>query len=161
MTTEKTTEQLEAAKNVQFCSFYLGDTLCGIAINLVQEINEDCSITQVPLSPDYVEGIMNLRGQIVTIINQGIKLGLDPTKIGPDSRVIIVNSADEQVGVLVDRISDVISTKNSNISKPPANINGIHGKYFTGIYHTKDNDLMAILNIEKVLFDDLEEQNKQ
>jgi len=141
-------------ENIQFCSFYLGDTLCGIPINQVQEINEELNITQVPLSPDFVEGIMNLRGQIVTIINQGMKLGLAPTQIGPESRVIIINSGDEQIGILVDRINDVISAEKEKLSSPPANINGIQGTFISSIHHTTSNELMAILNMEKVLFVD-------
>lgn len=148
MTLEQISENEGA---LQFSSFYLGDTLCGININLVQEINEDFRITKVPLSPEYVEGIMNLRGQIVTIVNQGLKLGLTPTQIGPQSRVIIVNSKDEQIGVLVDRITEVVTTPENSIAESPANINGIQGKFFDGIFHTDNNELMAVINVEEVL----------
>jgi purine-binding chemotaxis protein CheW len=147
----QTLEQEKQGDILQLASFYLSGTLCGIDINQVQEVNEDLNITQVPLSPDYVEGIMNLRGQIVTIINQGLKLGLSRTKIGPESRVVIVNSKEEQIGVLVDKVTDVITISRAEIADSPANINGIQGKFFDGIFHTENNELMALLNIEEVL----------
>lgn len=138
---------------MQFSSFYLDDTLCAIDIAKVQEINEDMAITPVPLSPDYVEGIMNLRGQIVTIINLSMKIGLSPSKIDNDSRVIIVNSKDEYIGLLVDKVTEVVSIPKQSITPPPPNIKGVQGKFFIGIFHTIGNELMALLNVEEVLTD--------
>ncbi len=136
-----------------FSSFYLGDTMCGINIANVQEINEDLNITKVPLSPDYVEGIMNLRGQIVTIINQSMKIGFPASKINEKSRVIIVKSQEENIGLLVDRVTEVVSATRKEISEPPPNIKGVQGKYFDGVLHTKGNELMGLLNVEEVLVD--------
>ena len=138
-------------KNIQISTFYLGDTLCGIDIELVQEINGDLSFTPVPLADDYVLGIMNLRGQIVTVIDQSRKIGFPPVKITKESRVIIVRSAGEHIGVVVDRVKEVVTVPRSMVSKPPSNIKGTQGKFFSGVIQTDKHDLLALLNIDEIL----------
>lgn len=141
-------------QELQFSCFYLGDTLYGYDIDLVQEVNDEPDWTQVPLSPDYVLGIMNLRGQIITVIDQQKKIGLATSKIGRNSRVIIIKSKGEYIGLLVDRIAEVVSCRHKEINKPPSNINGVQGKLFKGIVHTKTNELLALLDIDAVLEDE-------
>ncbi len=135
---------------VELATFYVGDALCGMDILKVQEINKIMQMTKVPQAPDYVLGILNLRGQIVTIIDLGRKLGLGETDISRDPRNIIVNSAGGHVGLLVKRISDVVSADMDKSELAPANMRGIQGEYFTGVYKT-ENNLIGILNVEKVL----------
>ena len=98
-------------KTVELATFYVGDSLCGMDILKVQEINKLLEMTEVPLAPDYVKGILNLRGQIVTVIDLGSKLNLADTDTGSDTRNIIVNSNGEYIGLLVDRIGDVERTE--------------------------------------------------
>ncbi|MDQ7031375.1 MAG: chemotaxis protein CheW [Desulfonauticus sp.] len=138
----------------QASCFYLGEALCGIDINLVQEINKQIVYTAVPHAPDYVLGIMNLRGRIVTIVDFGKKLGLGCTKITDSTRIIIVNSKEEQIGLMVDRITDVVNGRWEDIAPPPANIKGIQGRFFLGVCKVK-NRLVALLNVEEALADEL------
>jgi purine-binding chemotaxis protein CheW len=154
MAQTQTIERPDQDDLLQFSSFYLDDTLCGINIKQVQEINDDLNITKVPLSPEYVMGIMNLRGQIVTIINLGMKIGLVPSPIGPKSRVVITSSKGENIGLLVDKVTEVITISQSQIANSPANIKGAQGKFFEGVLHTSANELMALLNLEIVLDDE-------
>jgi purine-binding chemotaxis protein CheW len=135
---------------VELATFYIGDALCGMDILKVQEINKLMQMTKVPQAPDYVLGILNLRGQIVTILDLGHKLGLGETDISQDPRNIIVNSAGGHVGLLVRRISDVVSADMKKRERAPANMSGIQGEYFTGVYKTDDN-LIGILDVDKVL----------
>ncbi len=135
---------------VELATFYVGDALCGMDILKVQEINKLMQMTKVPQAPDYVLGILNLRGQIVTIIDLGRKLGLGETNISQDPRNIIVNSVGGHVGLLVRRISDVVSADMEMREPAPANMSGIQGDYFTGVYKT-DSNLIGILDVEKVL----------
>ncbi len=137
----------------QLCCFFLGDLLCGIDIRWVQEINRNQVFTRVPLAPAYVVGIMNLRGRIVTVINLGHKLELATGEMGPRSRVIIVNHNEEYIGLLVDRIDDVVAVADRDIAPPPANLEGRKGKYFTGACK-KENELISILDVEAVLADE-------
>jgi purine-binding chemotaxis protein CheW len=139
---------------LQISCFYLDKTLFGVDINLVQEINEVVNITQVPLSPDYVLGIMNLRGQIVTVIDQCRKLGFNPSGIRDNSRVIIVKSQSECIGLLVDKITEVITVNRNRISTPPSNIKGVQGRFFQGVIQTDRQELLALLDVETVLEDE-------
>ena len=111
-------------------------------------------MTSVPQAPDYVMGIINLRGQIVTVIDLGKKLGLDAIELTESSRNIIVNSRNESVGLMVSRISDVVEANWSKVENPPANIGGLQGVYFTGVYKTEES-LIGILDADRVLIDEL------
>jgi len=135
---------------VELASFYVGEALCAMDILKVQEINKLIEMTRVPQAPEYVLGILNLRGEIVTIVDLGKKLGLKSTEINGKTRNIIVNSSGEHIGLMVEQISDVIQAGWGKIEAPPANIGGVQGKYFTGVFKTKDR-LIGILDVEKVL----------
>ena len=137
-------------KTVELATFYMGDALCGMDILKVQEINKLLEMTHVPQAPAYVKGIVNLRGQIVTVIDLGKKLGLSKTDLGLEIRNIIVSSKNEYIGLLVDRIGDVERTDWAKIEPPPANIGGVQGRYFEGVFK-KENSLIGILNVEEVL----------
>ena len=135
---------------VELATFYVGDALCGMNILKVQEINKLMQMTKVPQAPDYVLGILNLRGQIVTIIDLGKKLGLGETDVDSDPRNIIVNSTGGYVGLLVRKIGDVVEADMTKKERPPANMRGIQGEFFTGVYKTP-SALIGILDIDKVL----------
>ena len=138
-------------KVVDLATFYVGEALCGMDILKIQEINKLLDMTPVPHAPEYVKGILNLRGQIVTVIDLCRKLGLPEIRINQaENRNIIVNSENEYVGLLVERISDVVRADWDEVQAPPANIGGVQGKYFEGVYKT-DNSLIGILNAEEVL----------
>lgn len=139
---------------VELASFYVGEALCGMDILKVQEVNKLIEMTRVPQAPDYVLGILNLRGEIVTIVDLGKKLGLKSTELNHKTRNIIVNSNGEHIGLMVEQISDVIQAEWEKIEPPPANIGEVQGKYFTGVFKTEDR-LIGILDVEKVL----EEEN--
>ncbi|RLB90003.1 MAG: chemotaxis protein CheW [Deltaproteobacteria bacterium] len=141
-----------ASKDIEFATFYVGGSLCGIDILNIQEINKNFEITKVPQASDYVEGILNLRGRIVTIIDLGKKLGLEQVSKDKDNRNIIVNSDDEHIGLLVDAISDVALAQKSDIEPAPSNIGGAKGKFFQGVLKT-ETQLIGILDIDEVLKD--------
>ncbi len=136
--------------DLEFLTFYVGGVLWGINILNIQEINKHFEITKVPQASDYIEGILNLRGRIVTIIDLGKKLGLAPVSVNKDNRNIIVNSEEEHIGLLVDSISDVVIAKNEDIEPAPSNIGGVKGKYFQGVLKT-EKKLIGILDIDEVL----------
>ncbi|MBA3016243.1 MAG: chemotaxis protein CheW [Proteobacteria bacterium] len=148
---EQEASSISQDENVQISTFYLNDTLCGIDIDLVQEINGDLAFTPVPLADDFVLGIMNLRGQIVTVIDQGMKIGFPPFKKTGESRVIIVRSGNEHIGVVVDKVKEVVTVSRKTISKPPSNIKGSQGKFFKGVIQTEKHELLALLDIDEIL----------
>lgn len=137
---------------IDLTTFNIGDACCGIDILRVQEINKLTEVTCVPLAPDYVEGILNLRGQIITVIDVGKRLGL-PSSEADDAknrRNIIVHFENESVGLLVDSIGDVFRAEKENIELPPANVVGIQGRYFEGVLKT-EKQLISILNLAELL----------
>lgn len=136
--------------NLELSTFYVGDALYGMDILRVQEINRLMDFTKVPQSPEYVMGIMNLRGQIVTVIDLSKKLGLSRTELKDESRNIIVNDQGEYIGLLVDRISDVVRSDRDKIEPPPSNMGGVQGKFLQGVYKM-DKNLIGILNVEELL----------
>ncbi len=143
----------KGGKTFELATFYLGESLFGMDILHIQEINKIVDITAVPKAPDYVMGIINLRGRIVTVIDLGRKLGLSPTVMSEGSRNIIIDSKDEFVGLLVDRIADVASVEEEKLLPAPANVKGAQGKFFTGVYRA-EHDLIAVLDVEAVLATD-------
>ena len=140
----------EQRPTVELATFYIGEALCGMDILNVQEINKLMDMTKVPQAPTYVTGILNLRGQIVTVIDLGRKLGLTSTQLNDSTRNIIVNSENEYIGLLVSSISDVVEAQWEKVEDPPANIGGVQGAYFKGVFKTQDR-LIGILDVNKVL----------
>ncbi|MBM9537164.1 chemotaxis protein CheW [Desulfobulbus alkaliphilus] len=144
-------EPKNLTKNIiELATFYVGNALCGMDILKVQEINKLMEMTKVPQAPDYMLGILNLRGQIVTIIDLGQKLGLGAAELSGESRNIIINAPGEHVGLMVSKISDVVMADPGKIEPAPANMNGIQGAFFTGVYKT-ENKLIGILDVKEVL----------
>ena len=151
--TESMTTKTEHGPTVELATFYVGSALCGMDILNVQEINKLMEMTKVPQAPEYVTGILNLRGQIVTVVDLGKKLGLTSIDLSDTARNIIVNSDNEYVGLLVSSISDVVEAKWDKVEEPPANIGGVQGAFFKGVFKTKDR-LIGILDVHKVLAED-------
>jgi purine-binding chemotaxis protein CheW len=138
---------------VELATFFVGEAICGMDILKVQEINKLIEMTRVPKAPEYVLGILNLRGEIVTIIDLGKKLGLESTGINDKTRNIIVSSNEEHIGLMVEQICDVVQAEWDKVEKPPNNIGNVQGRFFTGVYKTEDR-LIGILDVEKVLEDE-------
>lgn len=139
-----------SSRTNEYATFFIQDAVCGIDLLKVQEINQPSVLTHVPQSPDYVMGVMNLRGRIVTIIDICRKLGLPPVQIDGNNRNIIVRSNKEHIGLRVGRISDVVTIQRDTIEAPPVNMNGMQGEYFQGVYKS-DKYLIGILNIDDLL----------
>ncbi len=136
--------------STELATFYIGSALCGIDILSIQEINKHFEVTTVPQAPEYVIGVLNLRGRIVTILDLGRKLGLSEIEKTKKSRNIIVHSQDEHIGLMVDAISDVVTVEADLIEPAPSNISGLKGKFFQGVMKTR-NALIGILDIQEVL----------
>ena len=130
--------------------FQVADISCGLDISDVQEINKHIDITKAFGSPDYVRGIINLRGEIVTVIDLRQKFGIPVEEINENMRIVIVESQGENIGLLVDRIDDIVTADPNLIEPPPSNVSGVTGEFFTGILKTEDS-LITILDIHNLL----------
>lgn len=139
-----------AAIELQFATFYVGDLLLALPIDYVQEINRNLELTEVPHAPEHVRGVINLRGDVATVIDLRCVLGFHLAEITSQSRNLIVRSGDESIGLWVDRIADIISISSDSISPAPANISGTDGRYFKGVYRS-DSEIVVILDVQEVL----------
>lgn len=145
-------EQGTAVSEQQYATFYVGNLLLGVDIRQVQEINRQLDVTDVPQAPECVRGVINLRGEVTTVIDLRTILGLEQTEVTRSSRNLIVNSGGESIGFLVDRISDILALRSDQVSPAPTNIKGVQGKYFLGV-HTLDSEILVLLNVEEALAD--------
>ncbi len=136
----------------QFATFYVGELLLGVDIRFVQEINRQLDVTPVPNSPKHVRGVINLRGEVATVIDLRTVLGLPTIEQSNDTRNLIVHSQSEVIGLWVDRISDILTVKPDELSPPPSNVDGIEGRFFSGVY-TMETEIVVLLDIEQVLND--------
>ncbi|MCK5228449.1 MAG: purine-binding chemotaxis protein CheW [Desulfobulbaceae bacterium] len=130
--------------------FHTGDLICGLDTCHVGEINKQTDITVVHRAPDYVRGVINLRGEIVTVIDLRKKFGFEPLAIDSEMRIVVVRLGDENIGLLVDKVTDVVNADPSDIEPPPSNLSGINGAFFNGIYKRKKH-LVAILDIYEIM----------
>jgi purine-binding chemotaxis protein CheW len=131
-------------------TFYLGGTLLGIDTLRVQEVIRVFDMTRVFHAPDYVPGVINLRGKIVTVLDLGKKLGFPAVEVNDESRIIIVDCDDEYVGFLVDAISDVIVADKNEMMPPPSNVESTQERFFQGIYQA-DEGFVTILAVDQIL----------
>ena len=134
----------------QYVIFKLGSEEYGIEITNVREITEYSESTKVPNSYDFIDGIINLRGNVVPVINLKKRFNLEETKINNNSRVIIISVADKQVGFIVDDASQVLTLDEKDIEETPEIISGVDKKYIVGI-GKKEEKIIILLNLEAIL----------
>ncbi len=150
----------QKARELELATFYVGDLLMGIDIQQTQEINRQVEVTFVPHAPEWVRGVINLRGEVVTVLDLRNILGMEPTEITDDSRNIIVHMNGENIGLLVDKIADVVMTDEEHIEPAPANISGIEGKFFKGVCQL-EKELLVLLDIDELVNNDNQGQSEQ
>jgi purine-binding chemotaxis protein CheW len=130
--------------------FQVGDMPCGLDTSLVREIIKNTQLTKVHLAPDYVRGVINLRGEIATVIDLRKKFSMETVEESENMEIVVVKSGSENIGLLVDRVRDVVWADRKEITQPPSNIRGVTGIFFSGIFKMK-NELVSILNSEELL----------
>jgi purine-binding chemotaxis protein CheW len=134
---------------VQLCGFKIGDGFYAVPVLEVQEVVRPQKITQVPMAPDYIEGLINLRGQVVTSINLRTLFKLEGDD--PDDFMnVIVRSRDSLYALVVDEILDVIDVPNKSFEETPDTLDDNLRKYIEGVYKLKDR-LLISLSIEKLI----------
>lgn len=144
-------------KLVHLVGFALGEEEFGLDIQRIQEINRMTEITRVPRTPEFVMGVINLRGKVIPVINLRRRFGMPSKERTKDTRIIIVEIRDRPVGILVDSVSEVIRIPNSTIESAPDIVMGIDTQYIDGIGKLQDR-LLIVLNIDKVLSQEEVEQ---
>lgn len=144
----------------QFVKFTVGTQDFGVDIMLVREISKIQEMQKVPNTPPFVEGLMNLRGQVLTIFNLRKRLGMPEQEFDENSKIIIVWHNDIQIGFTVDKVSEIVKADESNIESTPPSVPGIDKRFLSGVIKTGDN-LLLTLDLTNVLSADDEAKLKK
>jgi purine-binding chemotaxis protein CheW len=135
---------------LQLVSFKIGDEEFGIDILSVQEINRMSQITKVPNTPDFIEGVINLRGRIIPVIDLRVKLGMTRKDHGKNTRIVVVELKGQTIGFIVDEVSEVLRIPKDITEAPPEMVGGVNSDYITSIGKLEDR-LLILLDLEKIL----------
>lgn len=131
--------------------FALAGEQYGIEVDKVRTIERMMPITRVPKTPAFIKGVINLRGVVIPVIDLRGRFGLQETEATDNSRIIIVQVNDIEVGFIVDAANDVIDIDSDRIDSPPEVVGGIKAKYLRGVARLDDNRLLIMLNLVEVL----------
>ena len=146
-----TTKPAMARTSSQFSTFFVADLFFGVDVLHVQEVLRSQHMTSVPQAPDVIEGLINLRGQIVTAIDMRRRLLLPPHAADhPPSMNMVVRTGDGAVSLLVDEIGDVLDMDASTYERPPDNLAPAAKDLIRGVYKLKDR-LLLVLDEERTV----------
>ena len=134
----------------QFSTFFVADLFFGVDVLRVQEVLRFQQMTHVPKSPGVIEGLINLRGQIVTAIDMRRRLGLPQRAGGQAPMNIVVRTLDGAVSLLVDEIGDVLDMDSATYERPPQNLDPAAKDLIRGVYKLKDR-LLLVLDEERTV----------
>ena len=138
---------------LQWVTYRLGDETYGINVMQVQEVLRHSEIAPVPGAPEYVLGIINLRGNVVTVIDTRTRFGLEPTETTDSTRIVIIESDEQVVGILVDSVAEVVYLKSSDIDGAP-NVGTEESARFIQGVSNRDGELLILVDLNKLLNDE-------
>jgi purine-binding chemotaxis protein CheW len=134
----------------QYATFFLGKLFLGVEVLKVQEVIRYQEMTRVPLAPNMVQGLINLRGQIVTAIDLRRRLELPALAEDRLPMNVVVRTDDGAVSLLVDEIGDVVEIEDETYERPPQTLTGVARELITGVYKLKEK-LLLILDTERTV----------
>ncbi len=134
----------------EFISFAIGDDQYGVDIMAVREIKEWSNVTHLPKQPDYVRGVLNLRGVVMPIVDLRCRFGEGLTETTPTHIIIIVQIDDRQVGLLADRVLDIVSFETNKIQPVPRTAQRANSDFLCGLV-TYDDTMIALIDLPSLL----------
>lgn len=137
----------------QCVTFRLDDEVYGINVMLVQEVLRVTDIAPVPGAPHYVVGIINLRGNVVTVIDTRMRFGLPPKEMDDSTRIVIIETENQTVGIIVDSVSEVVDINSSEIETAPNVGNDETARYIEGVV-SREEHLLILVDLNKLLSED-------
>jgi len=150
-TTDQRNEQTQlSGEIVKVVSFHLGSEEYGVDIAQVQEIIRMVEITHVPKAPRFMEGVINLRGQLIPIIDLRTRFGMDRETHTKNTRIIVTEIATKRVGIIVDSVSEVINIPIEQVEEAPEMIAGVGTEYISGVGKLNER-LIILLDLQKVI----------
>ena len=135
---------------LQLVTFSTGDEEFGVDILRVQEIIRTMAITKVPKAPEFVEGVINLRGKVIPIIDLRRRFGLQSKAHDKHTRIIVIEINTMIVGFVVDSVSEVLRIPASTVEPPPPVVAGLESEYISGVGKLEDR-LLILLDLDRLL----------
>jgi len=135
---------------MQLVTFSIGEEEFGVDILKVQEIIRTMEITKVPKAPNFVEGVINLRGKVIPIIDLRRRFGLSSKEHDKHTRIIVIEINNMIVGFVVDSVSEVLRIPASTVEPPPAVVAGMESEYISGVGKLQDR-LLILLDLDRLL----------
>jgi len=142
--------ELAAEAVSEYVSVRIGGQLFGAPVNAIREVFTPQSVTQVPLAPSEVAGLLNLRGRIVTAIDARRRLGLPPREAGETGMALGVERGSEIFGLIVDSVGEVLRRPSAELEPVPAHVDSVWRSMVTGV-HRLEKELMAVLDVSAVI----------
>ncbi|MBU1101743.1 MAG: chemotaxis protein CheW [Bacteroidetes bacterium] len=134
---------------LQLVSFKIGSEEFGIDILKVQEINRMLEITKIPNSPAFIEGIVNLRGRIIPVVDLRRRLNLTNIDHNKQTRIVVVDLEGRTIGFIVDEVSEVLRIPKNITEPPPSMVAGINSDFITAVGKLEDR-LLILLDLDKI-----------
>lgn len=138
---------------LQWVTFRLEEETYGINVMQVQEVLRYTEIAPVPGAPDYVLGIINLRGNVVTVIDTRARFGLMPGEVSDNSRIVIIEAEKQVIGILVDSVAEVVYLKTSEIDVAPNVGTDESAKFIQGVSN-REGELLILVDLNKLMTDE-------
>ncbi|GAA0290952.1 chemotaxis protein CheW [Psychrosphaera haliotis] len=138
---------------LQWVTFRLEDETYGINVMQVQEVLRYTEIAPVPGAPEYVLGIINLRGNVVTVIDTRARFGLSNGEVSDNSRIVIIESDKQVIGILVDSVAEVVYLKTSEIDSAPNVGTDESAKFIQGVSN-RSGELLILVDLNKLMTDE-------
>lgn len=149
-TMDRKEQQQLSGEKIQVVSFHLGREEYGVDISQVQEIIRMVDITHVPRAPHFMEGVINLRGQLIPIIDLRTRFGMERAEHTKNTRIVVTEIATKRVGIIVDSVSEVLNLPVENVEEAPEMIAGVGTEYISGVGKVGDR-LIILLELQKVI----------
>ncbi len=157
MSTENDVQKNNNSELLQLVSFLIGNEEYGVDILYVQEINRMIQITKVPNAPDFVDGVINLRGRVIPVIDLRSRLNLPKKEHDKNTRIIVVEVNSKTVGFIVDAVNEVLRIPKNITEAPPELVSNVNSEYIKAVGKLEDR-LLILLDLQKVLTVELKEQ---
>jgi len=161
----KKAKELSSAN--RYLTFLVEDEKYGIHISRIKEIIATLNITHIPKTPDFVKGVINLRGSIIPVVDIRLKFGMPEKEMDVDTAIIIYEVDKSSIGFIVDQVEDVLSIEEKHISEAPRFGSNIDTSFIENVAEV-DRDVIMLLNLEKIFeaeellnISKLESQEKQ
>ncbi|HEY6839175.1 MAG TPA: chemotaxis protein CheW [Geobacteraceae bacterium] len=137
-------------QDIQIACFRLGDDVYAVDIMRIKEIIRPQKLTNLPKAPSFVDGVINLRGSVVPVIDLRKRFDLPPRATDQATRLLIVKMSGQSLGLVVDDVTEVITIPLKDIKPPPQVVKGVGGEYLVGVCLARES-LIMLLNLDKLL----------